>query len=256
MRFPGIRSRRGYRSRWAIDHSAWSSPCSPVTTGSELLDDEAKAAYERWGTPAGSSVKTASGATCRSHVGLQPVRPFHGSRSPHVAAWVASLDEEATPSTRSAWSGPSRESTFGGGSAFDAFVIYSAGSKRRFLGIECKYAEDLSKSSIGSICTFTYSEGRKQGQRPSSYLEYEKFTRQRDDLWDRAAATSLDRPRLRQFWLNTLLTQKTQEVAGFDRGLGLVMSHRRDEAAEHATDEVRSHCMTLIAGCGGNRTNA
>jgi hypothetical protein len=73
--------------------------------------------------------------------------------------------------------GSASHETFGGGSAFDAFVSYEAQAESRFVGVECKYAEDLSKSSIKSIRNFTYPDGPRAGERPPSYVKYEQHTK-------------------------------------------------------------------------------
>jgi hypothetical protein len=167
-----------------------------------------------------------------------------------LTAWVALIDGEVpdeVATVRLERALPKHQ-TFGGGSAFDAYVEYVVGGSRRFLGIECKYAEDLGKSGIKSIRHHKYPDGHqdpaRRGQRPETYTRYERFTRHRTDLWKSTAADDLDVARLRQFWLNTLLAQKTLQVQrqtdpSWDRAISVVLTSAIDEDAEAATCAVR-----------------
>ena len=56
------------------------------------------------------------------------------------------------------------------------FLEYGAGDASRLLGIECKYAEDLAKSAIKPIRSYTYSKGPRTGQRPRSHVKYQDHT--------------------------------------------------------------------------------
>ncbi len=137
--------------------------------------------------------------------------------------WVQTIDAEAT-SVRSIdfeWA-PSKKEHFNGGSAFDSYVVYHAGGARRFLGIECKYAEDLAKSNI------------------TVRQPYIDFTDSHGDLWIEGASHRLNVPQLRQFWLNTLLGQSLKEKENFDAGRVVVIASKYDTKAEQATALVRS----------------
>jgi hypothetical protein len=148
----------------------------------------------------------------------------HFQRDPSpLLPWVRTIDPEASIVTkiRLEWA-PPRQEHFGGGSAFDAFVEYEASGRGRFLGIECKYAEDLADSSI-------------KVRQP-----YFDFTETRHH-WREGAADRLDSKSLRQFWLNTLLAQSLVErMEHFESGTGIVMACAADIAARRATGLVRS----------------
>ncbi len=142
-----------------------------------------------------------------------------------LLGWVQSLDATAVwvDGVRFEWA-PPRAEHFDGGSAFDAFVTFTTeAGGRRFVGIECKYAEDLSRSSITvrpTYCDFTAS----------------------CSWWRDGAAVRLQAARLRQLWLNTLLAQSLVSRGGgvFEAGLVAVVALRADQSAERATAEVRS----------------
>jgi hypothetical protein len=157
-----------------------------------------------------------------------------------LLAWVRTVDTDATAviNVRLEWA-PASHETFGGGSAFDVFVGYEAQAESRFLGIECKYAEDLSKSSIKSIRNFTYPDGPKAGERRPSYVKYEHHTKH-SGSWKAGATDRLDVPQLRQFWLNTMLAQKVVDVGLCDSGTSVVLACQADEAAWAATAAVRA----------------
>lgn len=107
-----------------------------------------------------------------------------------------------------------------GGSAFDAWVCYQTSSGAQgFLGIECKYAEDLASAQ----------------RRPASnkYLQATK-----KGPWRAKAEKALDRSRLRQFWYNQLLTQRVLALPEFDEGIGVVVACAGDVAARTATADV------------------
>jgi hypothetical protein len=147
--------------------------------------------------------------------------PFADDPSP-LLSWVQTIDPEAERihHVRFEWA-PDGKRHFGGRSAFDAFVEYFAGG-RRFLGIECKYAEDLAASSI-------------KVREP-----YIAFTDASSD-WREGASRRLDVPRLRQFWLNTLLAQSLVERdETYERGTVIVVACRADQSAYGATALVRT----------------
>lgn len=125
------------------------------------------------------------------------------------AAQVNAIDLETAPTTNPL-----------GGSAFDAFVTYDlAVGGTGFLGIECKYAEDL-----------------KQAQRGAAAQKYLDATTGPD--WALGAAGRLDRPGLRQFWYNTLLAQRVLQGGGHVEGRSVVVALRDDRPARQAADEV------------------
>jgi hypothetical protein len=135
--------------------------------------------------------------------------------------WVKTIDPEAerVDRVRFEWA-PNRKLHFGGGSAFDAFVEYTARG-RRFLGVECKYAEDLEASSIAV--------------RPP-YIEFTEASSE----WREGASRRLDVARLRQLWLNTLLAQSLIEREdSYERGTVVVVACAADRTAREATALVR-----------------
>jgi len=100
-----------------------------------------------------------------------------------LLAWVRHLAPEAIEVARiEVERAPPPADHFGGGSAFDAFIEYRRGDGRLgFLGVECKYHEDLRRSDVKKVRdtyrTFTASSGS----------------------WHDGAAERLDRPGTRQF---------------------------------------------------------
>lgn len=112
-----------------------------------------------------------------------------------------------------------------GGSAFDAYVEYELDGRRRgFLGIECKYAEDLSSA-----------------QPKQAAQKYHSATT--SPPWLKGAAESLDRPRLRQFWYNTLLVQLTRSEGDFAEATSVVVALDQDNSAREVTEQVRDQLM-------------
>ena len=136
--------------------------------------------------------------------------------------WVKSIDVEtvSVDLVRFEWA-PNRKNHFDGGSAFDAVIEYSA-SGRRFLAIECKYAENLATSSI------------------NVRDPYRTFT-ENSDHWRTGATRRLDVTHLRQFWLNVLLAQSLVERENvYERGIVLIVACASDSSARTATGLVRS----------------
>lgn len=126
-------------------------------------------------------------------------------------------------SVRFEWA-PPREHHFGGGSAFDAFVSYrTSDGASRFVGVEVKYAEDLAKSSISV--------------RP----DYIDFTAECGH-WHKGATSVLDTPRLKQFWLNTLLAQSlvAHGGEGFESGKVAIVALGADASASATTTAVHA----------------
>lgn len=109
-----------------------------------------------------------------------------------------------------------------GGSAFDALVeLELTSGDRGFLGIECKYAENLAEA-----------------QRKSAREIYVERTRGSE--WKEGAAEVLNKNGLRQLWYNQLLTQTVAANDGYSVGLGVVMACTADTKAREATDLVKA----------------
>lgn len=141
-----------------------------------------------------------------------------------LLGWVRGLDTEADRVTavRLEWA-PPRAEHFHGGSAFDALVEYAtAEDRRRFLGVECKYAENLADSRISVGDRYRQVTTPEWG-------------------WHTDAAERLKRPRLVQLWLNTLLAQSLARRDGrYETGTAVVLTCAADTAARSATDGVRA----------------
>lgn len=106
-------------------------------------------------------------------------------------------------------------------SAFDAFITYETDEGNQgFLGIECKYAEDLSKSQRGDAAEKFLNATREGG-------------------WKPGAEEALDRNGLRQFWYNTLLAQRVLQGGRFVEGRSLVVALAADSKARAAVADVR-----------------
>jgi len=136
--------------------------------------------------------------------------------------WVQSLVPAATAVTEVRLEWAPAAGTLGG-SAFDAFVEFALdkGNTRGFLGIECKYAEDL-----------------KESQRKLAAEKYLKATQAAG--WPPGAAPALDVHGLRQLWYNQLLTQVVSKSNSYEVGLGVVVACQADMSAQQAVDEVKT----------------
>jgi hypothetical protein len=119
---------------------------------------------------------------------------------------------------------PKKKLAVGGGAPFSAFVDYYAGNSFRFLAIDAVYAEDLAESKITV--------------RPT-YVEYTEA----NGLWRDGASRRLDRPNLRQFWLNAMLCQSLVEKDNYDAGRLVVMALASDPEAHVAADLVRGELL-------------
>lgn len=145
-----------------------------------------------------------------------------GHLSPDPSAllrWVRSFqpDVETVDEVRLEWA-PLTGNT--GRSAFDAFVTYTmTGGARGFLGIECKYAENLSKAQ------------------PRPAHDKYKIETERGP-WRKGAETRLDRPKLRQFWFNQLLTQRVLSTSDFVTGIGVVVACHDDVPARDVVEAI------------------
>lgn len=137
-----------------------------------------------------------------------------------VARWlrgvIPSLPSDlAVTSVEFEWA-PPREEHFGGGSAFDAYVLWEAGAQSGFVGIETKYVEDLRSSAP------------KKVRQP--YIDYTESK----PSWRPGAVGRVSQPLTRQFWLNLLLGQSLFDREPFDRGEVIVLSAKEDDSAFEA----------------------
>uniref|UniRef100_UPI0037C7C17F PGN_0703 family putative restriction endonuclease n=1 Tax=Nocardioides terrisoli TaxID=3388267 RepID=UPI0037C7C17F len=137
--------------------------------------------------------------------------------------WIRSLapDADGVSSIRLEWAPATGTFT---GSAFDAFIEYRTGRGTGFLGIECKYAENLAKSQV----------------KPAA----EKFrTATADGGWHAGAAEALDKMGLRQFWYNTLLAQLVERAGEHTRGRSVVVALADDVTARSTVDTVAAELV-------------
>jgi hypothetical protein len=148
----------------------------------------------------------------------------HLQHHPEVLlSWLRSLGFEVADveEVRVEWAPPPTEH-FGGGSAFDAMIVYRTETGRRgFVAVETKYAENLAR------------------QKTTDRSIYRRFTRD-SVAWRRDAELRLNRPRTAQLWLNTLLAQSTVQRGStrFDEARVLLLSCAADHAALEATVAV------------------
>lgn len=144
---------------------------------------------------------------------------YLGANPEALLPWVRRWSPTAVAVTVVSLEHAPAEGTFAR-SAFDAYVEYQLGDGRRgFLGVECKYAENLAASQ----------------REPAA----QKFTeRTTPDHWRDGAAQALDQNGLRQLWYNTLLGQHVLRTAGVSEGHVVVLALAVDEKAESATHAV------------------
>lgn len=136
-----------------------------------------------------------------------------------LLSWVRGIDAGASVVTDVRLEWAPKQGTYAG-SAFDAIVDYKTESgARRFVGIECKYHENLNATLRGKAAV--------------KFVEHTN-----SPFWRVGAAERLDTKGLRQFWYNQLLTQLTVEVGSYDRGFGVVVACEEDQAARDATHTV------------------
>lgn len=145
-----------------------------------------------------------------------------------LLGWVRQMSPNARQITRVEleWAPPAKNH-FKGGSAFDAFVEYEAADAGLgFLGIECKYHEDLRKTDV-----------------PKVRDVYKEFTAE-SGLWHDGASDRLDRAGYRQFWLNTLLAQSLlTKDSRYSEGVCVVMACAADRSARAAFEAVRAELV-------------
>lgn len=167
----------------------------------------------------------------RLHWNLLSSQPLCFNLLGHLSAdpsallgWVRSLepDVETVDDVRLEWA-PLAGNT--GRSAFDAFVTYTrTNGTLGFVGIECKYAENLSKAQPKPA--------------PDKYK-----TETARGPWRKGAETRLDRPRLRQFWYNQLLTQRVLSSGDFTSGIGVVVACRDDAPARDVVEAISAELV-------------
>lgn len=143
----------------------------------------------------------------------------HLSATPDaLLPWVRTISPHAVSVTDVLleWAPPTKLS----GSAFDAFVTYDLPDGGvGFVGIECKYAEDLAKAQPRPAAS-KYHEATAAGP------------------WLPDAAAGLDKPKLRQFWYNQLLAQRVLASGDYAEGFGVVVAAGADDPARDVTADV------------------
>jgi hypothetical protein len=138
--------------------------------------------------------------------------------------WVRTLDEETTEVTelRLLWTPEPKRNYIGGGPGFDVFVEYRAdGAKRRFLALECTYAENLAASKLAV------------NQRIIDATDVSPH-------WREGASRRLNRPHLRRLWVATLVAQTVVEVDKYDSGRVVSMACQDNDEVALATNFVRA----------------
>jgi PD-(D/E)XK nuclease superfamily protein len=137
--------------------------------------------------------------------------------------WVQRLDDEATEVTelRLLWTPEPKRNYIGGGPGFDGFVEYRAASRRRFLAIECTYAESLATSKL------------TVNQRVIDATDVSPH-------WREGASRRLNRPHLRRLWVASLVAQTIVEVDKYDSGRIVSMACAANEEVALATNFVRA----------------
>lgn len=106
------------------------------------------------------------------------------------------------------------------GSAFDCFVEYEGLAGQGLLGIETKYSEHLAR------------------QRPSTNLDYARFTARTGSGWRDGAAGRLNEPSTCQLWYNAVLTQRTRDAHGHAAATTVLIACERDRPAFEAVQRV------------------
>lgn len=140
-----------------------------------------------------------------------------------LLSWLKTIASAARRVTRVEveWAPPPEEH-FRGGSAFDAFIEYErVDGLLGFVGIECKYHEDLVKSDVSKVRDVYRDATRDNGR------------------WQDGAADRLDRRGRRQFWLNTLLAQSLAATNRYAEGCCVITACAEDRAAKQAFADVR-----------------
>jgi hypothetical protein len=150
---------------------------------------------------------------------------YLGAHREALLPWVKGLAREANAVTAVELEWAPSHGTLGG-SAFDALIEYERqDGSRGFLGVECKYAENLKKS-----------------QRDPAADKYLAVTV--PPLWRPGAAAALDRHGLRQLWYNQLLAQIVATSDRYSEGMGVVVACSADTAAREAVATVSGQLST------------
>jgi hypothetical protein len=141
--------------------------------------------------------------------------------------WVQTIDATAAEvlEVRIEWQ-PDRRLHHGGGPGFDAFVEYRSRLRgaRRFLALECTYAEDPERSSLTA--------------KPRHFEATEASAQ-----WRRGAPRRLDRAPLRRYWIPTLVAQSLVEQGDYDAGRVVAMSCAANPDPKFATNYVRAELV-------------
>ncbi|MGH9039923.1 MAG: PGN_0703 family putative restriction endonuclease [Acidimicrobiia bacterium] len=135
---------------------------------------------------------------------------------------VFGLSPTAVKKPRFEWA-PDPEEDFRSGAAFDCFIAYDTANGPGFLGIETKYAENLSR------------------QKPSTEPEkYVRRTERPGSGFKPGAAGRLARPITYQLWYNTILAQSLRRQGDWAEGIVAMVAGRDDPHAEGATQALRA----------------
>jgi hypothetical protein len=141
--------------------------------------------------------------------------------------WVQSIDRGAAKVTeiRIEWQ-PERRTNLGGGPGFDVFVEYRARLRgaRRFLALECRYAENLAASKM--TMNPRWVDATEESQH-----------------WRTGASRRLDRPSLRPYWISTLIAQTVAVNDDYDAGRVVAMACAADADALLASNFVRAELL-------------
>lgn len=141
--------------------------------------------------------------------------------------WIRTVDESASEVTdvRLEWQ-PDRRLHVGGGPGFDAFIEYRSRLRgaKRFVGLECTYAEDPERS------TLTAKPKHVDATEESAH-------------WRSGAPRRLDRAPLRRYWIPTLVAQSMIDAGEYDAGRVVAMSCAANPAPDLAVSYVRAELV-------------
>jgi hypothetical protein len=148
--------------------------------------------------------------------------PF-AERPSLLTPWVQTIDPACVEveALEFEWAPPPAQH-FRGGSAFDAAIFYSDGHQRRLIGVECKYSEDLRKND------------------PRTVRDVYRDLTEQSGYWHEEAGRRLDRPGLRQLWINTLLAQSVCDRGGYERCTHVVVACGADTSALASVARIRT----------------
>jgi hypothetical protein len=197
-----------------------------VSLAPNLMTAEAVAAAEHAIAQVGSSKRPGIIQVDRLRRNLLSSQPlcfnlfgYLGAHREALLPWVRSLAPSATEITRVELEWAPETGTIGK-SAFDALVEYALpGGQRGFLGVECKYAENLKMSLRGPAA----QKYRDATTGPS---------------WIGGAIEALDVTGLRQFWFNQLLVEIVRHGGDYAEGTGVIVACSADSRAAEAAAVV------------------